>query len=167
MEKLEPPDTHYVLAAIGWLELGNPMEARAELDQVQPLQKKNPDVLDVRWELAAREKKWDEALHYARELIHAAPDRSSGWLHQSYALRRIPDGSVRKAWEALLPVFDRFPKEPLVSYNLSCYACQLRQLEAARVWLKRALVIGGKEKYKRMALQDEDLQELWDEIREF
>src|ERR1041385_6501463 len=151
MPELEPPDTHYLSAAVGWLELGNIAEARAELDLGQPAQKNNPDVLEVRWIVSAREENWDEALHYARELIHAAPDRSSGWLHQSYALRRIPEGSVRKAWEALLPVFDRFPKEALISYNLSCYACQLRQLEAARVWLKRALVIGGKEKYKRMA----------------
>ena len=166
-DPLEPPDTHCLSAAIGWLELGNAEEARAELDQIQPAQKKNPDVLEVRWVLEAREENWEEALHYARELIHAAPDRSSGWLHQSYSLRRIPGGSVKKAWESLLPVFDRFPKEAVISYNLSCYACQLQQLEAARVWLKRALVIGGKEKYKQMALQDSDLKELWDEIRKF
>ena len=166
MAELEPPDTHYVSAAIGWLELGNVAEARAELDLVQPAQRKNPDVLEIRWIVSAREENWEEALHYARELIHAAPDRASGWLHQSYSLRRVSDGGVKKAWEALLPVFDRFPEEPIISYNLSCYACQLKQIEAARVWFKRALVIGGKAKFKKMALQDPDLQELWEEIGE-
>jgi len=165
MADLEPPDTHYVSAAIGWLELGNLVEARKELDLVQAPHKTNPDVLEVRWALSAKEENWEEALQLARELIHAAPGRSSGWLHQSYALRRVPEGGVKKAWAALLPVFDKFPKEPIISYNLSCYACQMQQMEAARVWLKRALFIGGKEKYKRMALHDHDLEPWWDEIK--
>jgi len=147
------------------LELGNLVEARKELDLVQATHKTNPDVLEVRWVLSAREENWEGALQLARELIHAAPGRSSGWLHQSYALRRVPDGGVKKAWAALLPVFDKFPREPIISYNLSCYACQMQQMEAARVWLKRALFIGGKEKYKRMALQDHDLEPLWEEIK--
>src|SRR5204863_2274137 len=103
--------------------------------------KEHPDVLEVRWLLSAEERRWDDALQIARALVQSAPDRSSGWLHQAYALRRISEGSVRKAWEALLPAFDKFPKEPTISYNLSCYACQMQQLEAARVWFKRAAVI--------------------------
>ena len=163
MADLEPPDTHYLSAAIGWLELGNLVEARTELDLVQAAD--NPDVLEVRWVLSAKEENWLEALRLARELIHAAPGRSSGWLHQSYSLRRVPEGGIKKAWEALLPIFDKFPREPIISYNLSCYACQMKQMEAARVWLKRAFVIGGKEKFKRMALQDPDMKALWEEIR--
>ena len=73
---------------------------------------------------------------------------------------------MRQAWDALRPAFDRFPKEPTIPYNLSCYACQMRQLDEARVWLRRALKIGGKEKVKQMALADPDLQPLWDEIRQ-
>jgi hypothetical protein len=42
----------------------------------------------------------------------------------------------------------------------------MQLLDAARVWLKRAAVIGGKERIKRMALCDPDLQPLWKEIRE-
>ena len=165
MHKLEPPDTHYFLAAIGWLELGNVVEAKAELAQVSAAQQEHPDVLEVRWSLAADQKRWEEALEIARALLRRAPKRSSGWLHQAYALRRVPDGSVQKAWEALLPASDKFPKEVTIPFNLSCYACQLGQLEAARDWLQRAVVIGGKEKVKGMALNDSDLEPLWDEIR--
>ena len=93
------------------------------------------------------------------------PARSSGWLHQAYALRRVPEGGVKQAWQALLPAFDKFPKEPVISYNLSCYACQMNQLEAARVWLKRAEFLGNKTEIKRMALKDPDLEPLWGEIR--
>ncbi len=166
MNKLEPPDSHYFTAAVGWIELGNLAEARAELTQVSAAQQENPDVLELRWSIAASEKQWDEALQVAQALVRRAPRRSSGWLHQAYALRRVPNGSIQKAWEALLPASDKFPKEPTIPFNLSCYACQLRQLELARDWLQRAVAVGGKEKVKRMALNDTDLEPLWAEIRQ-
>jgi predicted Zn-dependent protease len=166
MNKLEPPDTHYFLAAIGWLELGNVVEARAELAQISAARQEHPDVLELRWSLAAEQKRWEEALEVARALLRRAPKRSSGWLHQAYALRRVPDGGVQKAWEALLPAFGKFPKEATIPFNLSCYACQLGQLEAARDWLARAVAVSGKEKVMAMALNDSDMKPLWDEIRQ-
>ncbi|HSA12175.1 MAG TPA: tetratricopeptide repeat protein [Candidatus Paceibacterota bacterium] len=165
MDKLEPPDTHYLRGAIGWLELGNPAEARAELAQISPAHQDHPDVLEVRWSISAHERRWVEGLQIAQTLLRRAPKRPTGWLHQAYALRRVPDGGVQKAWKALLPAFDKFPKEAIIPFNLSCYACQMRQLEAARDWLKRAIVIGGKEKIKQMALGDSDLEPLWTEIK--
>jgi predicted Zn-dependent protease len=166
MHKLEPPDTHYFIAAIGWMELGNLVEARAELAQVREAQQEHPDVLEVRWSIAAEQKCWKEALQLAQTLLRRAPKRSSGWLHQAYALRRVRDGGVQQAWEALLPAFDKFPKEPTIPFNLACYACQMRQLDAARDWLKRAMAVAGKEKIVGMALKDSDLEPLWDEIRQ-
>ena len=165
MQRLEPSDIHCLSAAIGWLELGNTGEARAELALVRSELNEHPDVLEVHWLLCAQEGLWEAALQIARSLVQSAPDRSSGWLHQAYALRRVADGSVKKAWQALLPAYDKFPKEPTISYNLSCYACQMQQMEAARVWFKRAAVIGGKEKMKQMALDDPDLEALWEEIK--
>jgi predicted Zn-dependent protease len=165
MHKLEPPDTHFFLAAVGWLELGNLAEARAELAQVSSAQQEHPDVLELRWSISAQEKRWDEALQVAQTLLRRAPMRSSGWLHQAYALRRVADGGIQKAWEALLPAFAKFPKELTIPFNLSCYACQLRQLDVARDWLNRAVAVGGKEKIKQMALDDTDLEPLWPEIR--
>jgi predicted Zn-dependent protease len=166
MHKLEPPDTHHFVAAIGWMELGNLVEARAELAQVSAAQQEHPDVLEVRWSIAAEQKCWVEALQLAQTLLRRAPKRASGWLHQAYALRRVRDGGVQQAWEALLPAFDKFPKESTIPFNLACYACQMRQLDAARDWLKCAVAIGGKEKVVGMALKDSDLEPLWDEIRQ-
>jgi len=165
MQLLEPPDLHYLSAAIGWLGLGNAREAEKELAAISLAHQGHPDVLEVRWIICAEQKQWDEALKIARTIMDRAPDRCSGWLHQAYALRRIPTGGVKQAWQALLPAFDKFPEEALISYNLSCYACQMKQLEAARVWLKRAVFLGGKDKIKRMALDDPDLEPLWPEIR--
>jgi tetratricopeptide (TPR) repeat protein len=169
MDKLAPPQVHYVSAAIGWLELGNLAEAKAELELVDPEYHDYPEILEVRWSICAEEQKWEEGLQIARALLEGAPESPAGWLHQAYALRRVADGSVKQAWTALLPAFDKFPKEPIISYNLSCYACQMKQLDAARVWFKRAIVIGGKKRkdtIKRMALEDSDLQPLWEEIKQ-
>lgn len=166
MTKLDPPDSHFVSAAIGWLGLGNCAEARLELAQVSQEHQNLPQVLEVRWEICVGEARWEEAVVVARQLLQEAPERPSGFLHLAYALRRAPDGTVRKAWEALLPAFNKFPKSPLIPFNLSCYACQLNQLDAARVWLKRAFVIGGKDKMKGLALSDTDLKPLWDEINQ-
>jgi hypothetical protein len=115
--------------------------------------------------ILSERKLWSQALQAARQLIHAAPERVSGWLHQSYALRRAPEGGLSKAWETLLPLADKFPKEAVIPYNLACYACQLGQLDAARLWLKRAFEISEPEPLKSQALEDDDLEPLWEEIR--
>ena len=167
MQPLEPPDTHYVLHAVGWIELGNLKEAKGELAQIGPALQRHPDVLEVRWWICAEEKQWVEGLQVARELIHSAPERSSGWLHQAYALRRVPSGGLQQAWEALLPVFEKFPRTEMIAYNLSCYACQMHELESARLWLKRAVSLGDREHIKKRALEDSDLEPLWSEIQKY
>jgi len=153
-------------AAGGWLGLGCVPEARAELDLISADRQQHPAVLDLRWTLWAHEKCWAEALETAEAELAAAPDDCPGWLHRAYALRRIADGGLPKAWEALLPAAEKFPKEPVIAFNLACYACQMRELDVARHWLQRAMKIGGPEAIRKMALADDDLKPLWPEIRE-
>jgi predicted Zn-dependent protease len=167
MLSLEPPDTHHFSAALGWMELGNPAEARLELARLSAASAELPDVLEVRWAVAATDADWTEALAVARKLIRLDPNRCSGWLHQAYALRRVPDGGLQAAWDSLLPIVDQFPNEPTIPYNMACYACQLRQLDAARDWLERAVRAGEKARIKRMALSDHDLEALWPEIQDW
>jgi len=164
MQPLGPPDSHYLKSAEGWTELGLRAEAAAELDLISPANQRHPDVLEVRWVLHAHARQWEAALAAARELLLAGPDRASGWLHQAYALRRAADGGLAQAREALKPAAEKFPKEPVIPFNLACYACQLGQLDEARAWVKRAMKVGGKESIKLMALADEDLKPLWQEI---
>jgi Flp pilus assembly protein TadD len=166
MPKLEPPDTHSLTAALGWLELGNPNEALAELGHVSPANQSHPGVLEVRWAALAELKQWEPALATASELARVAPDNASGWLHRAYALRRVANGGLPQAREALLPAAEKFPKEPVIAFNLACYACQMKQLDEARDWLKQATKAGGLEEITRMALADPDLEPLWPEIRD-
>ncbi|MGD0351296.1 MAG: tetratricopeptide repeat protein [Verrucomicrobiota bacterium] len=166
MQPLEPPDSHHLDAAVGWLGLGRADDARTELDLISAAQQQHPAVLDMRWTICAHEKRWSDALEVARAELAAAPGSCSGWLHRAYALRRVPDGGLPQAWDALLPAAEKFPREPVVAYNLSCYACQMQQLDLARHWLKRAIKCGGKDAIRKMALADDDLKPLWAEIRE-
>jgi len=113
------------------------------------------------------ERNWAEALEIARAELAVAPGNCSGWLHQAYALRRIEGGGLPQAWGALLPAAEKFPKEPIVAFNLSCYACQLQLPDAARQWLRQAMKIGDKAAIRKMALADNDLKSLWAEIQEW
>ncbi len=165
MLPLDPPDSHRLSAAIGWLGLGNPQEAKAELAALLPASKNHPDVLEVRWSIHSGDKQWDLALQDARALVEAAPERAAGWIFQAYALRRVPTGGLQQAWDALRPAYERFPRQLIIPFNLACYSCQLRQLDDARAWLDRAAQIGGKKEIKPMALAEPDLEPLWTEIQ--
>jgi Flp pilus assembly protein TadD len=167
MKSLEAPDSHYLSAALGWIELGNRCEARVELGQIRSEARHHPAVLEVSWLLCAGDQDWPSALQVARTLVEVQPDSPNGWLHQAYALRRVGDGGLESAWQALRPAADRFPEEPTIAYNLSCYACQMGDLDRAREWLHRAGGAGGKGEIRLMALMDPDLKPLWDEIREW
>lgn len=164
MKPLAPPDSHHLDAAIGWLGLGCAGDARAELEKISAINLNHPDVLEVRWTLCAHDRHWDDALKIAGLELKAAPGDSSGWLHRAYALRRVRDGGLPQAWDALLPAAEKFPAEPVIAYNLSCYACQMQQTDTALVWLQCAVKIGNKEAIKKMALDDDDLKPLWKEI---
>lgn len=163
---IEPPDSHFLSAALGWLELGNPAEALVELGQIQPEQQRHPEVLNLRWQVAAAQQNWEEALRLAQDLLAVEPQNPAGWIHQSYALRRIPSRGLPSAWEALCPAADRFPQEPIIPYNLACYAAQMGRTEEAWLWLTRAMKTGNSRKIKKMALTDTDLKSLWARLRE-
>ena len=141
-------------------------ESRAELEQISAANQTHPDVLEVRWGICVQERQWDAALEIALIELTLLPEDASGWLHRAYALRRKAGGGLTQAWEALLPAARKFPSEPIIAYNLSCYACQMQQLDTARHWLQRAVMVSKKDFIKKMALADEDLQPLWPEIED-
>lgn len=154
----EPPDTHYLNAAQGWLELGDSKEAAAELDRITPPLQLAPEVLELRWRIHAHEKQWEECVACAERLVESAPDQASGWIHRSYALHEMK--RTREAYDALLPAARRFPREWLVQYNLACYCCRMKEFQRALHYLERACVLGKAGEIKAMALKDPDLLEV-------
>jgi tetratricopeptide (TPR) repeat protein len=165
--KLQPPDTHYLSAAVGWFELGSPKDAEEEVNRISAAGRQHPDVLEFLWVLAAEKKDWDACLEIARAIIRQDSKRSSGWIHQAYALRRVSGGGLKAAWDVLLSALALFPRNVTILYNLACYACQMGKLDTARQWLAHARKVSSKDRIKSMALADSDLEPLWTEIREW
>jgi len=164
VKPMELPDTGHLNAAQGWLELGNHVEANAELEKIIPQLRAHPDVLQVRWAIYAAAEKWEPAVEVARTIAQLLPDSPFGWIHCAYSLHELK--RTEEARRVLLPVLDRFPTEYLMRYNLACYACQLGNLKEAWQWLEKAIDLSGKADVKQMALDDPDLQPLWNEIGE-
>jgi tetratricopeptide (TPR) repeat protein len=156
---------HSLSAVVGWLELGNTKEARAELDSIDEEYRHDTNVLDLEWLLHAHEANWTAALQIANRLIEVAPEWSCGWLHRAFALRRIPNCGLEPAAETLRAAFEKFPEEPTIPFNLACYACQLGHLDEARRWLRKAFSLDKDAEVKKMALADTDLEALWAEIK--
>jgi predicted Zn-dependent protease len=165
--ELEPPDTHHLRAAWGWLELGNPAEAGEEIARIRPDYMNHASVLEARWSICAAGNRWEPALEIAEALVQVDPERPQGWLHRAYALRRVKSGGLQLAWAALRPVFDKFPSEPLIAYNLSCYAAQFGRLDEAWEWLHKAMEAAGDvQRIKQLAMADLDLKALWPRVQD-
>jgi predicted Zn-dependent protease len=160
---LDAPDRFYASAVEGWLQLGNLTEAKAELAMIGKAWRDHPEVLHVTWQVHAQEKSWERCLEVAQRCITASPQLSQGYIHRSFALHEMK--RTREAWDQLQPQARRFADEPIVAYNLACYACQLGNLKAARQWLRRATKLGGADKITAMALRDQDLKPLWNKLR--
>jgi len=167
VKSLDVPDIHHIRAAQGWLELGNHLEANAELENIAPEFRAHPDVLDLRWHIYAKDAKWDACGEIAAALLKLAPDCHSGWLHLAYSARRATGGGLQTAYDVLRPAAAKFPHVPTIPYNLACYTCQLGRLKEAWDWLEKAFDISpNPAPLKTMALDDPDLEPLWLDIAE-
>ena len=163
LKSLQPPDSFHLEAAEGWLELGNPEEAKLELEHIAPEQREHPHVLEMRWKVYAAAKQWELAVEAARALASALSDHPDGWIHWAFSLHELK--RTQEAWGVLIPMADKFPDECTIAYNLACYACQLGNLKESLEWLGRALKLDDKKAVRSMALADADLKPLWKVIR--
>lgn len=164
MKKIEPPDTHYLSAASGWLGLGAWREAEQELAKISPGVRRHPDFLEVQYELRTQAKDWPAALDSAQAIAKTAPRRAFGWVHTAFALHELK--RTREAYDALMGKLESFPKEWVIPYNLACYSCQLGQEAESIEWLKKAFQRGDAKELKSMALEDADLKPLRQRIKE-
>ena len=162
MKALVPPDLFYVQAARSWLESGKPVAAQKELDRIAPERQDHPDVLEVRWAIAARSRRWETCLEIAEALVQATPERPTGWIKRSFILHQL--NRAQEALERLFPAVKRFPEIPIIPYNLACYASELQLWWEAERWLRASFQVGGAD-FRQMALQDKHLQHFWPKVR--
>ena len=124
----------------------------------------HPYVLELRWNIYAKAGKWDMAAEVAHSLATLLPKNSFGWIHHAYSLHEL--GRTQEAWNVLQPQVSQFPDQYILRYNLACYACRLGNLKASWEWLEKAIDLAGKKDIRAMALDDPDLEPLWDKIGE-
>lgn len=155
------PQIHFSRAT-GYIKLEMWVQAHSELDLV-------PD--DLPWgkqkramlvEICKLQHKWKQM----REVVHGLrlefPKEAQWWIADAYATRRSQ--SIEKAREILLEGLLHHYNNSMIRFNLACYACKLGSLGECLDFLKEAAQ--RDERYKLLAMQDEDLESVRDALRE-
>ena len=119
-----------------------------------------PEVLEVRLKIYRGLEKWELMKTVARQLALYAPDNPQWAISWAFATRRAE--SIEAAKRILLEAVEHHPNCALMHYNLACYDAVLGELEVAKARLQHALKIDPG--MRLMALDDEDLKPLWDEL---
>lgn len=144
-----------VLAVQGYMELGLLDDAREELSHLDPAL----DVVDMlHCELFSRQSMWSELRELAERRARSSPESSQWWISWAYAVRRLE--TVEAAREILIEAHKAHPEEPIIVYNLACYASVSGNLKDARELLDQAIALD--ETCKEMAAKDEDLKPLFE-----
>ncbi|MEP4077873.1 MAG: hypothetical protein ABJO14_08670 [Haloferula sp.] len=138
------------------MELGLIPEAQEELDAID----QSLDVVEIlRCDLFSRQSKWAELKELAERLARSSPEGSQWWISWAYAVRRLE--SVEDAREILIEARETHPTEPIIVYNLACYASVSGNYEEARELLDQAIDLDAT--CKEMAKKDDDLKPLFKE----
>ena len=155
-------DRRHLLAAEGWLELGNWNEANEELERIAAEMRGHPDVVEMRYRVYAAAGRWDYAHAVGQALVRMVPHRLGGWLGLAEAERMVAGVGLEKAYETLLAAAGHHPDEPVLHFRIACYACQLGILPAAKMWLGTAFALNPNLRLK--ALDEPDLELFWRKI---
>ena len=96
---LSHADALHVEAAQGWLDLNNSLEAADELAMISSVSRLHPDALGVEWIVLAAGTKWEAGLSLADAITIVVPERASGWIMKSFALRGLD--RIQEAFDGL------------------------------------------------------------------
>jgi len=162
LEMLPHDVQRHIQAAEGYLELGMFMDANEEFEKISPDLHHLPEILPVSLGIYCALKKWELMRVVAKKLTDHNPDEAQWSISLAYATRRAE--SIEAAKIILLEAVEQHPKEPMLHYNLACYECVMGEVEVGKARLRRALAL--EPKMRVMALEDEDLQAVWEELKE-
>jgi tetratricopeptide (TPR) repeat protein len=154
---LANPDAQRLRSAHGYLELGMLQEANAELEEIDPLSRHLPEVLQARLAIYRELRKWDLMLVVAKKLVEWNPKEPANFVDWAYAARRAE--SIHIGHAILKQAAELHPAYALIQFNLACYEAQLGNIDRAKTHLSRATKLDGQ--FSRLAIDDPDLQPLW------
>ena len=161
LPRILPPFERHLQAAVGYLELGLPVEAQEQLESIEPRMRGRVAVLIVRLGIFHALGAWGSMEAVAAQLCAQRPDESQWPLTLAYAVRC--GRSLQDAQEILLVATRRFPKDAILHYNLACNAAQLGRLPAARDHLRRACRL--RRRLRAIAREDQELAPLHSELK--
>ncbi|MFC7337291.1 tetratricopeptide repeat protein [Haloferula chungangensis] len=143
-----------VMAVQGYTELGLFDVALEELGLID----QDLDIANIlRCDLFSRQSRWAEMGELAKRLARSDPDSPQWWISWAYAVRRLE--TIDAAREILIEARKSHPKEPIIIYNLACYASVSGELEEARQLLDQAIALD--KTCQEMAVKDSDLEALF------
>ena len=149
-------DFHSAESAVGYANLGMYADALVELDNLSPQMNMDEGVQEFKLRLLERAGRWQDAAGLASRLATSNPDESRWFIAWAFAKRR--SDSIETASKILTDAASLHPKDPLIQFNLGCYAAQRGDLTTAQTYVRRAIELDHD--LEKLAHQDPDLEPL-------
>ena len=112
--------------------------------------------MEFKLRLLERAQKWPDAAALAAKLAASHPNEARWFVAWAFAKRR--SDSLETASKILSEAASLHPKDPLIQFNLGCYAAQRGDLTTAQSYVRKAIELDhGMEK---LAHEDPDLEPL-------
>jgi len=143
-------------SALGWLELGLPEEALAELEELAARDRMRRQALELKLFAQMKAGRWNAGADTGRLLCLREPKEPRFFLHAAYCLHETGDTVAARNWLMTGP--STLMEDPLFHYNIACYHAVLGEEKQARSHLSRALSMDGS--LRRRAEADDDLASL-------
>ncbi len=157
---LAKPDQQHLRSACSYIELGMFEEAQAELEEIDPFCRHLREVLAARIPIYRALAKWDLMAIVAKQLTEWSPEEPANFVDWAYATRRAE--SMHSAHAILSRAAELHPEHGMIQFNLACYDAQLGNIDRAKMHLSRA--IKADPKFSLMAIDDPDLEALWESL---
>lgn len=154
-------DQKTLTAAQGYLELGMPREALAELNGLSDEGAASPPGVELRIVILLKLHRWKAAAASARRLCRLMPEQPAGFIHLAFCLHEL--GETVRARDVLRKAPASVRKDATCCYNLACYEAVLGELDAARIHLAQSISID--KRFRDFARQDSDLAALHKELQ--
>jgi tetratricopeptide (TPR) repeat protein len=144
-------------AADGYLYLGMPEEACAEVESLSAAEQTSSPVMRAQVRILLHLRKWRKAEELSEFGTAIYPLENEFLVQRAFALQQ--QKRANDAVEVLLAAPDWIRRTGILHYNLACYEAQLGDLRIARRCMNTAFEINAA--FKKNARHDPDLQRLW------
>jgi tetratricopeptide (TPR) repeat protein len=148
-------------AATGWLELGNYLEANAELDRLPPELRASSEVLLLRCCIYRKAERWEDLEIIADGAVSLYPRSERFYIHLGWA--RLKQGKIDECLGTVTTAAARFRNSAEVAYLCACHSAVAGMPKGAREWLLIALALDPSDRMKLRALGQPELESVWRE----